>query len=132
MGSGGNLKGWAMYGEVWGWLLGDDRMIGAPGLQLPNRFSKFGTKPPAHGVMVAARLDLLREGVEADSDGYAHPLLGNTGLTALTLGVNYWYSKRFRATLNYVYNHFSGDTAAVQKLVSKREQELLFRLAVAL
>lgn len=128
--SGGTFKGWGMYGELWGWVLGDDRIIGAPGLQLPHRFTKFGTKPPADGLMLALRLDVLREGVEADT--MVNPLWGNTKLTAWTFGVNYWRSKRFRATFNYVNNRFGGDTAAVAKLASKREQEFLFRLAVAL
>src|SRR5689334_21559683 len=56
-GSGGAMLGWGIYGELWGWVLGDGRLIGAPGLQLPNRFSKFGTRAPAHGLMLAARLD---------------------------------------------------------------------------
>jgi phosphate-selective porin len=129
-GGGGTLEGWGIYGEVWGWVLGDDRIIGAPGLQLPHRYIRFGTKPPTHGLMLAARLEELCEGVEADSTD--HPLLGNTRLTALTVGANYWYSKRFRATFNYVRNHLSGDTAAVQKLTSRTEQEFLLRLAVAL
>jgi hypothetical protein len=35
-------------------------------------------------------------------------------------------------TFNYVRNHLGGDTAAVQKLTSRAEQEFLLRLAVAL
>src|SRR4051794_10273675 len=31
------LKGNAVYGEAWWWALGDDKIIGAPGLQLPGR-----------------------------------------------------------------------------------------------
>jgi hypothetical protein len=43
-----------------------------------------------------------------------------------------WSRKNGRRDLQLGLQHFSGDTAAVQKLASKREQELLFRLAVAL
>jgi hypothetical protein len=129
--NGGTFKGWSTYGEVWGWVLGDDRLIGAPGLQLPTRFTKFGTKPPADGLMLAARLDVLREGLATDG-ALASALYGNTRLTALTLGANYWHSKRFRATFNYVLNRFGGDTAAVKKLASRTEQEFLFRLGIAL
>jgi hypothetical protein len=114
--------------------VGDDRLIGTPGLQLPPpRIGPLGTKPPAHGLMLAARLDLVREGIEEDGAlNTQNPLLGNTRLTALTLAAYYWRSKRFRATFNWVFNHFSGDTAAMAKLTSKTEQELLFRLAAAL
>ena len=44
-------------------------------------------------------------------------------------------SKRFRATFNYVLNHFdrgTGATAFLAALPSAYEQEFLFRLAVAL
>jgi len=47
------------------------------------------------------------------------------------LGVNYWHSKRYRATFNYVVNHFGGDTPFITGLPSAYEQEFLFRLAVA-
>jgi hypothetical protein len=131
--SAGNHKGWALYGEVWGWALGDDTLIGTPGLQLPAaRIAKVGTRPLQHGLMLAARLDLVYQGVEEDNAfGTANPLLGNTRLQAFTLGANYWRSKRFHATFNWVLNRFSGDTAAVAKLPSRTEQEFLFRLAAA-
>jgi hypothetical protein len=128
--SGGNHKGWGLYGELWGWVLGDDTLIGTPGLQLPPaRLGKVGTKPLVHGLMLAARLDMICQGVEEDGAlNTQNPLLGNTRLTALTLGANYWRSKRFRATFNWVLNRFSGDTAAIAKLPSRTEQEFLFRL----
>jgi hypothetical protein len=128
---GGTFKGWSTYGEVWGWVIGDDRIIGAPGLQLPARFTKFGTKPPADGLMLAARLDVLREGLAPDG-AVASPLAGNTKVTALTLGANYWHSKRWRTTFNYVLNRFGGDTTAIGKLAARTEQEFLFRFGVAL
>ena len=31
------LNGLSGYGEMWLWLAGDDRMLPAPGLELPNR-----------------------------------------------------------------------------------------------
>ena len=31
------LKGLAGYGEMWLWLVGDERMLPAPGLELPDR-----------------------------------------------------------------------------------------------
>jgi hypothetical protein len=107
-------------------------------MQLPARFKKFGVKPPRDGVMLAARLDYLDETVSESSDAAAlmlgSPVTGNTKLTALTLGVNYWHSKRFRATFNYVLNHFGGDTPYVTGLQAKsaNEHELLFRLGIAL
>jgi phosphate-selective porin len=140
--AGMRLKGWSQYFEAWAWLMGDDRIVGEPGLQLPTRFKKFGVKPPQHGLMVAARLELLDETFSADDAALA-PLVakgsgvGKTKLTSYALGVNYWISKRFRTSFNWVLNHFNdrndADTASyVKGLKSANEQEFSFRLAIAL
>jgi hypothetical protein len=60
---------------------------------------------------------------------------GKTIVDSAELGANYWHSKRFRATFNYVLNHFGqgGDASGIVKgLGSPWEQEFLFRIAVAL
>ena len=60
---------------------------------------------------------------------------GKTIVDSGELGVNYWHSKRFRATFNYVVNHFgqgSDANATLNALASPWEQEFLFRLAIAL
>ena len=105
-------------------------------MQLPMRLKKFGVKPPEHGVMVAARLDYLDEEISEEADAAAlmlnSPVVGKTKVTSLVLGINYWHSKRFRATFNYGFNHFSGTTAFINGLPGKNEQEFLFRLAIAL
>jgi hypothetical protein len=134
-----HLKGWSTYGEAWAWVIGDDRIIGEPGMQMPTRLKKFGVKPPQRGLMVAARIELLDEKLTADDaagalSGLKVGGLGETKLTSFTLGANYWISKRFRTTFNYVLNHFGGDTSNVVGLVVglKDEQEFSFRLAIAL
>ena len=129
------LKGYAMYGEVWWWMLGDDRIIGEPGMQMPTRYNKFGVKAPQNGLMLAARVDYLNETIssqDAVATSLKSPIEGRTKVTAYELGLNYWYSKRFRATFNYVLNHMDGDTPSIVKLKSKNEQEFLFRLGIAL
>jgi hypothetical protein len=88
-----------------GRTLGDDRIIREPGMQMPTRYSRFGEKAPQTGLMLAARIDHLNETVSAQ-DAFAsspgRPLAGRTKVTAYELGVNYWYSKCFRATFIYV------------------------------
>jgi phosphate-selective porin len=132
----GALRGWAGYGELWYWVLGDDRIIGDPGLQLPPRFKKFGVKPPQQGLMVALRLDLLNETAVDDGAtqamGLGSPVAGRTKATAFVAGVNYWWTKRLRASVNYGFNRFRGDTRIIKGLPSFRVQELLFRLGIAL
>jgi hypothetical protein len=134
LGDGGKLQGWSTYGEAWYWVMGDDRIVGDPGLQLPTRFKKFGVKPPQPGLMLVARLNYLDETVTnyAGTSALAGSanVAGQTKVTTLELGANYWHSRRFRATFNYVFNHFGGDNVNVMKL--RNEHEFLFRLAIAL
>ena len=146
--AGMHLKGWSTYGEAWVWALGDDRIVGEPGMQMPTRLKKFGVKPPQSGLQILTRLELLDEKLTADDP--ASPIgslkagsvlgLGETKVTSWQLGVTYWMSKRFRAMANYTLNHFGGDSAYVTATApagktldgSKNEQEFSFRLAIAL
>jgi hypothetical protein len=134
------LKGYSFYTEGWIWLLGDDRIIGdQQGLEPFLRWKKFGVRPIQKGLMVAARYEHLDEDVTADATANtivpAAAAIGKTVVDSGELGVNYWHSKRFRATFNYVANHFgqgSGANGTLKGLASPWEQEFLFRLAVAL
>ena len=134
------LKGYSFYGEAWVWLIGDDRLIGdQQGLEPFLRYKKFGVRPIQNGLMVAARYEHLDENVTADAISATivpdSPALGKTVVDSGELGVNYWHSKRFRATFNYVVNHFgqgSDANGTLKALTSPWEQEFLFRLAVAL
>ena len=137
------LDAWSMYGEAWMWVVGDDTIIGPPGLQMPPRYKKFGVTPPRHGVMIAARLERLDMHVTSPDGNFGIATVGTssandeTAVTSIELGVNYWYSKRFRATFNYVLNRLDGNSDGY-KAANKtnggndNEYELLFRLAVAL
>lgn len=94
----------------------------------------FGVRPVRDGVMVALRYEHLDETV-SDPLALESPAAGKTVVDAGELGINYWHSKRFRATFNYVANHVgrgSDATPLLQKLPSAWEHELLLRLAVAL
>jgi hypothetical protein len=133
----GKLKGWGMYGEVWFWVVGDDTILPTPGLELQPRLKKFETKGPRHGVMLAARVDHLDETIETDTLLAPDKASGSRKITAFEFGTNYWYSKRYRASFNYVLNHLGGDAGGVSDAVSKlnghkNEHEFLFRLAIAL
>jgi len=138
-----HLKGYSTYVEAWGWILGDDRIIGEPGMQMPTRLKKFGVKAPQHGLMVAVRFEHLDEKLTADDPaGVISTLatkpagLGQTKLNSYTLGLNYWISKRFRLSGNWVVNSFDGDTTYITSAKTlgnaKTEQEFSFRLAIAL
>ena len=89
--------------------------------------------------MVAVRYEHLDEDLTEYSNTSALKLgnksLGKTKVDSAELGVNYWHSKRFRATANYVLNHIGGTAPFVTNpmtLPSAYEQELLFRLGIAL
>jgi phosphate-selective porin len=137
---GAELRGSSFYGEVWAWILGDDKIIGdQQGLEPFARFSKFGVKPVRDGLMVALRYEHLDETLSEDADAAMLKLgdkaVGKTVVDSGSLGINYWRSKRFRWTFNYVVNHFDRGAEAtpyLQALPSAWEQEFLFRFAVAL
>jgi hypothetical protein len=129
------LRGTSGYAELWYWAVGDDKIIGPAGLQLPPRLKKFGTTAPRSGLMLAARFEYLDESVTEAPQTAALNLgdpeaPGHTKVTSFEFGANYWYSKRFRATFNYVFNHFGGNAGFVTAL--KDEHEFLFRLGIAL
>ena len=135
---GAELKGYSIYGEAWVWLMGDDRIIGDQQGWSRSRYKKFGVRPSerphGRGALRAPRRDAdQRPGRRRRRAGLARARARRRS-TPGELGVNYWYSKRFRATFNYVVNHFGGDDANVTltALTSPCEQEFLFRLAVAL
>jgi hypothetical protein len=140
--AGMHLKGSSQYFEAWAWVMGDDRIVGEPGLQLPTRLKKFGVKPPQHGLMLVGRLELLDETLSLDDPASASVVgkgsgIGKTKLTSYALGFNYWISKRFRTSFNWVLNHFDDRTATdaasyVKNLKSANEQEFSFRFAIAL
>lgn len=131
------LDAYSFYGEAWGWLIGDDSIIGDPGLQLPPRLKKLKTAEPRHGLMIAARVDNLQETVTTDTPTLKNSSVGVTHIISPELGINYWYSKRFRATFNYVVNVLGGDTANIASAKKKNgdraaEHELQLRLGIAL
>jgi hypothetical protein len=138
--SGGiNLSGWATYGEIWGWVLGNDRMFGpaaTPGLALPTRLGDLSGDATRHGLMVAARLDYVDQQVAltdySKMVGLDAGSIGETRLTSLTLGATYWYTRRARVNLNYAFNYFDGTTPYILGLGYKSEQELLLQTAFAL
>jgi hypothetical protein len=139
----GTLEGWSLYAQVWAWVIGDDTIVGRPGLQLPPRFASFSVARPRHGLQLLARVERLDESfggsaLALGAPALGDPNLGHLTLTSLQLGATYWYTKRFRAMFNYVLDSFGGDTDAVGKTLAGAlgggltEHEFLFRLAIAL
>jgi phosphate-selective porin len=132
----GELSGGAGYVQLWWWLIGDDLIIGEPGLDLPSRLKKFGTAKPRQGLMATVRFEYLTEDVWEDGPttrmALGSKVLGTTKLAGFTAGLNYWWSKRVRASVNYGIYSLSGNAKIVTTLPSDREQELLFRLGFAL
>ena len=131
------LDGWSAYGELWAWVVGDDRIIGEPGLQMPNRLKKFKVATPRHGLMLTARVDNLNQTISTDTPALKNPSIGTIHVISPELGVNYWYSKRFRATFNYGLNILSGDTGTMKAAITRNgeksaEHEFMVRLGIAL
>jgi Phosphate-selective porin O and P len=122
------------YGEAWFWIVGDDQILPRPGLQLPVRLSSILDGVAEDGLMVAARVEFLKEDLRSDTPTIADPNAATTRLFTLTLGANYWYSKRFRFSINYNLTMFHGTTESIRQITANTPNvhELLLRLAVAL
>src|SRR5262249_20103166 len=133
------LSGWAGYAEIWGWVIGSDRLLGsvaAPGLQLPLRYSDLRDVHEGGGLMLSARSDRIDEtmtsSAAATTAGVGVGSGGETKLTAYTVGGSYWYTRRARLMVNYTLNRFEGVTPWLNGLGGKQEQEIVGRLALAL
>jgi len=133
---GANLRGWSAYAQLWLWLIGDDRLIGRRGIEPFKGRAAWRSPPAEDGLMLALRVERLDEDVTSEADAAAlrlpDPALGKTRVTSFELGLNYWRSRRFRASLNYVLNHFDGDTLFIKNLPDPNEHELGLRLAIVL
>ncbi|HEX3694329.1 MAG TPA: porin [Polyangia bacterium] len=128
------VDSFAAYGELWFWIVGDDTLLPRPGVELPVRLAAVNDGAAADGLMVALRAEFLKEDLVSDTPAIADPNVATTRVMAGTFGVNYWYSKRFRFSLNYTLNAFHGTTENIRVIVASTPyvHELLLRLAIAL
>jgi hypothetical protein len=122
------------YGEAWFWLLGDDRQLPRPGFELPSRLGRVLVPTADPAVMVTARAEVLQENLTSTQTINADPNVATTRVVTLTAGVNYWYGRRVRATVNYALTFFSGTTENIKmtEAAGRSEQELMVLLSMGL
>jgi phosphate-selective porin len=128
------LAGISGYGELWFWLLGDDRLLPAPGMELPLRIGASEHPPLTEGLQLALRAEVLKENLTSGNPTLGDPGIATTRVTSGTVGVNYWRGRFVRLSANYSVNEWSGTSITVMELaaVQKFEQELLLRFAMSL
>ena len=129
------LDGLAGYGELWLWLLGNERQLPAPGLQLPLRVDRVGGAPKlADGVMLAVRGEFLKEDLTSDVPTLGNPTRATTRVVSGTVGVNYWHGALVRVSVNYILNNWGGTSETVKTLKAQGafEHELMLRFAMSL
>jgi hypothetical protein len=115
--------------------MGDDRQLPRAGLELPVRLGRVVEPPPQHGVMLAARGELLKEDLTSNQAVLGDPNLATTRLSSLSLAVSYWYGRRVHASVDYVMTFIAGSTENVKATLAtsgKSEQELLLLVAMGL
>jgi len=130
------LRGLAGYGEVYFWLVGDERQLPRPGLEQPLRLPAIPVMdaPPEQGLMLALRGEFVKEDMTTNRPILGDPNVATTRVVAGSVGLNYWYGRRVRASVNYVLNQFSGTTESVKSIAAAGafEHELLLRLGASL
>ena len=129
------LEGLAAYGELWLWLLGNERLLPAPGLELPLRADRVGGAPKlGDGVMLAVRGEFLKEDLTSDVPTLGNPTRATTRVVSGTVGVNYWRGALVRVSVNYILNNWSGTSETVKTLKAQGafEHELMLRFAMSL
>ncbi len=127
------LDGLAGYGELWLWLLGDDRLLPVPGQELPLRLAA-GAPSFAHGLQLALRGEVLKEDLDSDNHLLGDPGLATTRVVSGTAGLTYWRGRFVRLSINYVLNYWSGTSETIQALIEqgRLEHEVLLRAALSL
>ena len=129
------LDGLAGYGELWLWVHGNERLLPAPGLELPLRADRVGGAPKlVDGVMLAVRGEFLKEDLTSDVATLGNPTRATTRVVSGTVGVNYWRGALVRVSVNYILNNWSGtsETAKTLKAQGAFEHELMLRFAMSL
>ena len=128
------LDGISGYGELWFWLLGDCRLLPAPGLELPLRIGASQHPWLTEGLQLAVRGEVLKENLTSDNPTLGDPGIATTRVTSGTVGLNYWRGRFVRLSANYIVNAWSGTSITVMELAAaqKYEQEFLLRFAMSL
>lgn len=128
------LTGIGGYGELWLWLAGDERMLPAPGLQLPARIDKRYRRAFDDGLMLALRGEILKEDLLTNQPTLGDPTRATTRIISGTAGANYWRGAFARISINYVVNLWSGTSETIKALRAQSllEHELLLRFAISL
>jgi Phosphate-selective porin O and P len=123
------------YGEAYVWLLGDDRLLPRPGLELPVRLGRVVEATPQQGVTFAVRGEMLKEDLTSTQTILGDPNLATTRVLAGSGAVTYWYGRRVRASFIYGLTALKGTTENVKDSVANNgayEHEVMVVVAMAL
>ncbi|HMF41639.1 MAG TPA: porin [Polyangia bacterium] len=128
------LTGRAAYGELWLWLAGDERMLPAPGLELPSRVDRRYRRAFEDGLQLALRGEYVQDDVTTNNAMLGDPARATTRVISGVVGANYWRGSLARISINYVVNVWSGTSETVNALhaESQFEHELMLRFAISL
>lgn len=124
------LAAFAGDAMAWLWQVGNDSIVSQDSTQaIP---CAGGAEPTVvrDGLQLLVRGEYLTEYLVGDP-GPGNPSDGAQARAA-ELGINYWKTKRFLATVSYNLHHFENTGEAVLRGGSFVQQEVVLRLAIAL
>jgi hypothetical protein len=121
---------------MWLWLMGDERLLPRPGLELPVHLGALPRvdEPPDQGLMLAVRGEIIKEDMTTNQVVLGDPNVATTRVVSGSAALNYWYGRRVRMSFNYVLNIFGGSTESVKSIVAAGalEHEVLLRFGMSL
>jgi phosphate-selective porin len=130
----GHISGDGMYLRVSYFAWGDPLINGLGGTQLPPHITgderRFKTADALQLVLEWDRMVFYYTGDNGNATPAVDSLVGGYGFDVLSVGVNYWFTKRVRLTANFLYNLYSGITPT--PLGGSTSYEFTGRVALAL
>ena len=135
---GGKLNAHGVYALLSFWPLGDSRILPDAGVQGAPLFDATGRAPRrALNLQLSVRFDYVWARYRAGEDAGTHSLGASQIMDTyefwdLAFGVNIWWTRHVRLSLNYILNHIESDRANLPSPDQNVLHELAFRAAVAL
>ena len=130
----GELKGFAWYGQVGYWIVGESSVIGYPNYGRPVHLDLSQPQRPwKSGLQALAKFEQMRLTYRSDSRGGVPDSRtpdGDIRVDAVALGLNYWLTRHLRVGANFTFYSFP-DSAPVTRTSAAGPEQSSVQRAIA-